>query len=122
MVPALRCLPRPALRSNIFTVCLDSMEDSERQRENPIPITLMHYKVTWEIDVEADNPVEAAELALSVQRNPESIANVFIVRGQKVAGCTHGIPVHVDLQAVCEQRAAVNGHGHGKPQGRWGGN
>lgn len=37
------------------------------------------YRVTWEIDIEADTPRDAAEEALTVQRNPESIATVFDV-------------------------------------------
>lgn len=35
------------------------------------------YLVTWEIDVTAETPVEAAREALRIQRNPESIATVF---------------------------------------------
>lgn len=37
------------------------------------------YLVTWEIDIEADSPREAAEKALRIQRDPESIATVFAV-------------------------------------------
>ena len=35
------------------------------------------YKVTWEIDLEADSPEEAARLALEIHRDPESIATTF---------------------------------------------
>jgi hypothetical protein len=38
------------------------------------------YKVTWEIDLPAESPREAAEKALAIQRNPESIATIFEVR------------------------------------------
>lgn len=38
------------------------------------------YRVSWQIDIEADSPTEAAEGALAVQRDPESIATVFFVR------------------------------------------
>lgn len=40
----------------------------------------MHYLVTWEIDVEANSPQEAAKLALAIQRDPESTATFFGVR------------------------------------------
>ena len=39
----------------------------------------MDYLVTWEINIEAKSPREAAEKALKIQRNPESIATVFQV-------------------------------------------
>lgn len=39
----------------------------------------MTYRVMWEIDIDADTPQEAAEQALAIQRNPESIATVFSV-------------------------------------------
>jgi len=35
------------------------------------------YRVRWEIDVEAGSPQEAAEEALGIQRDPDSIAVVF---------------------------------------------
>lgn len=38
------------------------------------------YLVTWQIDIEADTPREAARLALDVQRDHTSIALVFDVR------------------------------------------
>ncbi|MFE6186469.1 hypothetical protein ACFQ6U_18800 [Streptomyces sp. NPDC056465] len=39
------------------------------------------YRVTWEIDLEADDPEEAAHKALSIQRDPDSTATVFGVYG-----------------------------------------
>ena len=38
------------------------------------------YTVNWTIDVEADSPREAAEMAFAVQRDEESIATVFEVQ------------------------------------------
>jgi len=38
-----------------------------------------HFIVYWEIDADAATPKAAAEYALKVQRNPESIATVFDV-------------------------------------------
>lgn len=36
-------------------------------------------RVIWEIDLDADSPREAAEKALAIQRDTESIATVFDV-------------------------------------------
>ena len=41
--------------------------------------TLKTYKVTWEIELDATSPREAAELALEIQRDPFSTATVFTV-------------------------------------------
>jgi hypothetical protein len=38
------------------------------------------YRVSWEIDVEAEDPMEAAQQALDIQRDPDSTATVFRVR------------------------------------------
>ena len=35
------------------------------------------YRVTWEIDIDADSAKEAAQKALTIQRNADSIATVF---------------------------------------------
>jgi hypothetical protein len=40
----------------------------------------MNYRLTWEIDIEADSVQEAAETALEIQRRPDSTATVFTVR------------------------------------------
>ena len=37
------------------------------------------YKVVWEIDVDAETQIEAAKLARSIQRDPSSRAQVFLV-------------------------------------------
>lgn len=37
------------------------------------------YRIMWSIDVEADNVWLAAQRALEIQRNPESIAFIFDV-------------------------------------------
>jgi len=37
------------------------------------------YRITWEIQITADSPREAAEQALVIQRVPNSIATVFDV-------------------------------------------
>lgn len=48
---------------------------------SPEPDEWLTYRVSWEIDVHADAPREAAEQALKIQRNPASIATVFQVVG-----------------------------------------
>lgn len=40
---------------------------------------MTHYRVTWQIDIEADTPEEAAQEALRIQRDPDSIATLFEV-------------------------------------------
>ena len=37
------------------------------------------YLVTWQIDVEAETPQDAARAALAIQRNPKAWATVFDV-------------------------------------------
>ncbi len=39
----------------------------------------MRYFITWEIDIEADTPMEAAKQAFAIHRNPDSIASIFDV-------------------------------------------
>jgi hypothetical protein len=39
----------------------------------------MLYKVTWEIEIDAETPEEAAKTAAKIQRDPESIATIFKV-------------------------------------------
>ncbi len=40
---------------------------------------MAHYRVKWEIDIEADTAQEAAQQALDIQRDAESTATVFHV-------------------------------------------
>lgn len=47
---------------------------------------MTHYVVTWTIDIEATDPVSAASEALAIQRDPESIATVFVVTTQDEPG------------------------------------
>ena len=42
------------------------------------------YLVTWDIEITAENPIEAARQALAVQRNPDSMATVFHVNGERI--------------------------------------
>lgn len=40
----------------------------------------MYYRVTWEIDIEAGSPQQAAKQALAIQRDPQSTATMFKIR------------------------------------------
>jgi hypothetical protein len=40
----------------------------------------MIYRVTWEIDIEADSARDAARKAQDIQRKPDSTATVFLVQ------------------------------------------
>lgn len=51
------------------------------------------YRVKWEIDVEAETPREAAEEAQEAQRDPQSIATIFVVTNRKT-----GKKVTIDLK------------------------
>lgn len=56
----------------------------------------MEYLVTWEMEIEADSPEDAARKALEVHRRPDSIATVFKVYDDK------GIDHIIDLTALDE--------------------
>ena len=45
----------------------------------------MEYLVTWSIEVTADSPRAAAEQALEIQRDPNSLATCFMVAGGDIA-------------------------------------
>lgn len=53
------------------------------------------YYVEWRIEVEADSAEEAARKALAIQRNPDSIATVFHVYGDRADGSIQ--PQQIDL-------------------------
>lgn len=54
------------------------------------------YTVTWEICIEyVDSPREAAEIALEIQRSPESTAQAFSVKDIHT-GETHEIDLWKD--------------------------
>jgi hypothetical protein len=51
---------------------------------------MSEYLVRWEMVFDADSFREAAEKALAVHRNPESIAVVFEVFEGPTSDCGHG--------------------------------
>lgn len=58
------------------------------------------YLVTWQINIEADDPEDAAIEAQRIQRNPESTATCFDVQEVRQFGgvVRYGDPVQVDLE------------------------
>jgi hypothetical protein len=52
------------------------------------------FHVVWEVDVEADTPLEAAREASSMMTDPESTAVVFSVTGPDAAADTVTIDFH----------------------------
>lgn len=53
------------------------------------------YQVKWEIELSATSHKEAAELALNIQKDPNSIATEFVVTDKS------GHVKNVDLDPVC---------------------
>jgi hypothetical protein len=51
----------------------------------------VNYHVNWEIELYAESPMDAARKALAIQRDPQSLASVFVVTGED--GEMH----HIDL-------------------------
>jgi len=49
------------------------------------------YKVTWVIDMDAENPREAAREALAIQRDHDSIATHFVVVNRADAHLEHHV-------------------------------
>ena len=45
-------------------------------------VTMILYRVTWEIDIEANSHEEAAIEALQIHRDENSIATMFLVTGE----------------------------------------
>lgn len=55
------------------------------------------YIVTWEIDSEAESPLEAAREAWRMMHNEGSIANVFIVE-EDLGDGEYGKSIEIDLE------------------------
>lgn len=67
---------------------------------SPSAVSEDGFRVSWEMDVEAPSPAEAARKALRTHRNPESVATVFTVTSQKT-----GRQLTVDLtEGTCEKK------------------
>ena len=55
------------------------MSTATNRQEKPSEPGDTQYLVCWEIDIWAKDPKAAAEKALAIHRNPESIATIFSV-------------------------------------------
>lgn len=55
------------------------------------------FRVTWEIDVEANTPDEAAQAAFDTMQRQETTATCFSVRAEG-----SDLPHYVDLGEVCD--------------------
>jgi len=58
-----------------------------------------HYRVRWEIDVEAVSARDAARLALALQQDPRSVATVFEVLDEAGRSETFDLPRCVEVLA-----------------------
>lgn len=58
----------------------------------------MDYFVSWEIEVKAENPIEAAKLARAAQSQPNTRATVFNVFSENA-----GDAIRVDLTSIAEE-------------------
>ena len=48
---------------------------------------MTEYRVSWEVDIEAESPLQAAQKAQAMQRDPHSIATFFSVAVPCSCGC-----------------------------------
>ena len=58
---------------------------------------MTNYLVRWEIEIDADSPAKAAEAALHIQRDSDSIATVFEVYQRVPMSDKHRLVATIDL-------------------------
>jgi hypothetical protein len=61
---------------------------------------MTHYVVTWTIDIEADDPVSAAQEALNIQRDRNSSATVFVVSAQINSNASTEVMVDAETMEI----------------------
>jgi len=61
---------------------------------------MAQYRVTWEIELDADTPEDAAREALAIMRDPDSIATVFTVHDQDTATRPRSTPANTRRQTM----------------------
>ena len=59
---------------------------------------MKEYLVTWQIEITADTPEDAAREAFMIHRDPDSMATVFEVQERTKDG--HGEPIRIDIEEV----------------------
>lgn len=62
---------------------------------------MSEYLISWEIGLVADTPEEAAQQALEIQRDPNSMATVFDVTDE------NGETTRVDLTLMAQQASRL---------------
>ncbi|MBV7674077.1 hypothetical protein STHAL_32030 [Streptomyces halstedii] len=67
----------------------------------------MEYTVTWKIELDVHDPVEAARKALAIQRNPGSWATVFTIHDGVQAVTVDLDPEHLDPSGGGEPKVAL---------------
>ncbi len=78
--------------------------DGPRRQRDPVEEerVMRSYRVIWEIAIEADSPQEAAQEALKIHRDPESVATHFEVYGERGVTSTWVFDVFRDGEVVNE--------------------
>lgn len=71
------------------------------------------YLVRWEIDIDAETPEAAAEEALNVQRDPDSLATHFDVFETTEEGRRVGVPISIDVSGIGETQKPLPSLGSG---------
>jgi len=55
------------------------------------------YRVVWEIDIDADLPVEAAKMAFRILKDPASMRPIFVVRDSPSANALGDEQVYEEI-------------------------
>ena len=64
----------------------EALKTETPRRRAPAARKHRAYNVTWDIEVQAESAIEAAMIALKIQRDPDSTATVFTVRDPEFPG------------------------------------
>src|SRR2546427_77361 len=94
------CLPEEEIGEDLLADKRFSAP-SRRNRGKPMS-NQKDYHVSWDIDLVADSPTDAARQALRIQRDPDSIATVFDVADEE------GNIERIDLTAAAESAEEIS--------------
>ena len=61
------------------------------------------FKVTWEIELDAESAADAARAALKIQRDPDSSATVFNVENVKTKEIEEIDLFYMDIFGSCQE-------------------
>ena len=62
----------------------------------------MEYHVTWEIDIEADSPREAARCARELQLDQDSTATIFEVQSSDLPAAPSPLTYGMNRKGACD--------------------